>query len=360
MMRVAWRPGPLIARVSVGRGAPFLLAVLLASATLATAMAGPPPDDPIRYAGVNLAGAEFGDQSFWPNQQEVAYFHATGMNLVRVPFLWERMQPALNGPLDATQLAALTGFVAGATARGMTVLLDPHDFAHYDGEVIGSAAVPIAAFADFWHRLAFALRDQPRVVFGLMNEPYGIETATWLAAANAAIAGIRTADASQLILVPGNGYTGAWSWDDDWYGVPNGSVMDGVVDPLDHYAYELHQYFDSDFSGTAPDCMDGAGAAQLADVTQWLREHGRRGFLAELAGAANDGCEAAIASALAYVHGNADVWLGWAWWAAGPAWPDDYLFTLEPTGNFSVDRPQLAWLRPWLHAIDTVFANGFE
>jgi endoglucanase len=342
------------------RGGTCVLAALLASATLAAAFARPQADDAIRYAGVNHAGAEIDGQSFWPNQQEVAYFRATGMNLVRVPFQWERMQPALEGPLDAAQLDALADFVAGASARGMTVLLDPHNFAHYGGEPVGSAAVPVDAFRDFWNRLAFVVRDEPRVVFGLMNEPYGIATSTWLAAANAAIAGIRDAGASQLVLVPGNGYTGAWSWYENWYGTPNAQVMGDILDPLDHYAYELHQYFDSDFSGTSPECVDGTGAAQLAGVTEWLRERGKRGFLAEFAGAANAGCEAAVDSALAYVHGNADVWLGWTWWAAGPAWPEDYILSLEPTDDYSVDRPQLAWLRPWLHEIDPVFADGFE
>lgn len=335
-------------------------AALFAAATVAATVALPSAGGAIQYAGVNLAGAEFNGQSFWPNQQEIAYFRATGMNIVRVPFLWERMQPMLNGPLDATQLDALIGVVAGATAAGMTVLIDPHNYARYNGQIIGSAAVPITAFADFWYRLAFVFRDNPRVMFGLMNEPYGIATQTWLAAANAAIAGIRDAGATQLILVPGNGYTGAWSWYDNWYGASNAAVMGGVVDPRDRYAYELHQYFDHGYAGTSPTCRSGSGAAQLIEVTAWLRAHGKQGFLAEFAGAANPGCEAAVENALTFVHANADVWLGWTWWAAGPAWPDDYIFTLEPTKDFSVDRPQLAWLRPWLLAIDPVFADGFE
>ena len=42
-----------------------------------------------------------------------------------------------------------------------------------------------------------------------------------------------------------------------------------------------------------------------------------------------------------------DVWLGWAWWAAGPWW-SDYMFTLEPKPD-GTDRPQMAWLAPHLH-----------
>ena len=45
------------------------------------------------------------------------------------------------------------------------------------------------------------------------------------------------------------GKKSAHSWLQNWYGTPNGEVMDGVVDPLDNFEYELHQYLDSDFSG---------------------------------------------------------------------------------------------------------------
>ena len=55
----------------------------------------------IRYAGVNLFGAEFAPQHLpgtygsdytYPNQTEVDYFRGKGMNIFRVPFRWERLQ----------------------------------------------------------------------------------------------------------------------------------------------------------------------------------------------------------------------------------------------------------------------------
>lgn len=312
----------------------------------------------VEWAGVNLAGAEFNGTSFWPNGDEIRYFRNAGMNVVRVPFLWERLQPALSGALDATQLAALRRIVDDARAAGISVILDPHNYARYNGNVIGSAAVPRAAFTDFWNRLATAFRDDANVMFGLMNEPNNMPTEDWLSAANAGIAGIRNAGAQQWILVPGNAWTGAHSWLQNWYGTPNGTVMSGVVDPLNHYAYELHQYFDGDYSGQSSWCNAANGAAQLAAVTQWLRERGKRGFLGEFAGGANDDCRAAVTSALGHLAGNTDVWLGWTWWAAGPQW-GEYIFTLEPTNNYTVDRPQMAWLRPFF-ASDRIFANGFQ
>lgn len=329
-----------------------------AAAAAALACLGTSAGATVEWAGVNLAGAEFDHGTFWPSTAEVNYFRAAGMNVVRVPFRWERLQPVLSGPLDATQLTNLQRVVADARSAGAHVILDPHNYARYNGNLIGSGAVPRAAFTDFWNRLATVFRDEPQVIFGLMNEPNSMPTEDWLLAANAGIAGIRSAGATQWVLVPGNAWTGAHSWLQNWYGTPNGTVMSGVVDPLDHYAYELHQYFDGDYSGQSSWCNASNGAAQLTAVTQWLRERGKRGFLGEFAGGANDDCRTAVTNALAYLANNTDVWLGWSWWAAGPQW-GEYMFTLEPTSNFTVDRPQMAWLRPYFPS-DRIFAHRFE
>lgn len=332
--------------------APLLLALLAACA----------PAPAVELAGVNLAGAEFEHDSFWPTPAEMSYFRGKGMNHIRLPFKWERLQPSLGLPFDAAYLAALRQTVDAAKSAGLEVVLDPHNYARFNGAVVGSAGLSNAQYADLWRRLAQEFGDEPELIFGLMNEPHSMSTEAWLAAANAAIAAIRETGAQQLILVPGNAWTGAHSWAQNWYGTPNAQVMGGISDPLDRYAYELHQYFDNDFSGTAAGCRGDAGAAQLQGVTDWLRSRGKRGYLGEFAGADNPGCRASIESALTFLHANDDVWLGWAWWAAGPAW-GEYMFSLEPVGTPPQDRPQMAWLAPYLadlQAPAALFANGFE
>ncbi|MFC4820398.1 glycoside hydrolase family 5 protein [Dokdonella ginsengisoli] len=325
--------------------------------------AGVPAQANNRYGGVNLSGAEFGTalpgelgvDYLWPTNAEIDYFRSRGMNLVRIPFMWERLQPESYGEFDETYLAALDGLVAHASAVGVRVILNPQNFARYYDDVIGSPAVPNEAFADFWARMAVHYADNEQVVFGLMNEPHDLPTEQWVDAANAAIAGIRATGAGQLILVPGNGWTGAWSWSDNWYGTPNATAMLSIADTGPH-AFEVHQYFDAGHGGESEVCEPGTGAAQLQDMSTWLRANGLRGFLAETAGADNPACESAIESALAHLQANADVWLGWAWWSAGPWW-EDYMFSLEPTGNFTVDKPQMRWLLPYLPPL---FADGFE
>jgi endoglucanase len=36
-------------------------------------------------------------------------------------------------------------------------------------------------------------------------------------------------------MVPGNGWTGAHSWFQAYYGTPNASVMSGIVDPGNNF-----------------------------------------------------------------------------------------------------------------------------
>ncbi|HJV68917.1 glycoside hydrolase family 5 protein [Ideonella sp.] len=312
------------------------------------------------YRGVSLAGAEFGADPWgngalpgtygvnyiYPNQGEVSYFAGKKMNTVRLPFRWERLQPTLQAPFDAAEWSRLNGFVANATAGGTTVVLDPHNYARWYTNIIG-AGVSNNAFADFWSRLATAYKGNPKVVFALMNEPHDMATEQWLAAANAAIAAIRAAGANNLVLVPGNGWTGAHSWSQNWYGSPNATTMLGVIDPANNHAYEVHQYLDGDSSGGSATCVsETIGVERLTAFTAWLRSHAKRGFLGEMAGGDNATCHVAVDGMLAYLSANRDVWAGWTWWAAGPWW-GGYMFSIEPRSDGS-DAPQMGWLTPYL------------
>ncbi len=329
----------------------------------------------LHLTGVNLAGAEFGQTSLpgvynthytYPTADEVNYFVGKGMNTFRLPFRWERLQQSQSAELNAVELGRMNSFVDYATDQGAFVILDPHNFARYYPDpsnyqssstgLIGSS-VPNSAFADFWSRVANEYKDNPRVIFNLMNEPNTMPTEQWVSAANAAIAGIRDAGAENLILVPGNAWTGAWTWNQNWYGTPNAIAMLNIVDPANNFAFDAHQYLDIDGSGTSQTIVSATiGSQRLAGFTQWLRANNRKGFLGEWAvarqilgtGPGQNGDEAML-DVLGHLESNDDVWLGWSWWAAGPWW-GNYMFSLEPTSG-GTDRPQMDILEPHLVGI---------
>jgi endoglucanase len=336
-----------------------VLSALLVGALCVGALGAAPraAAQPLPYTGANLAGGEFydpgkvpepryGTNFVYPTPEQFAYFAGKGMNTFRLCFLWETLQPAAGGAFREAEVERLKAVVGSATGQGLTVILDPHNYARHLGKVIGGPQVSFEDFAGFWARLAREFASDERVWFGLMNEPNGLPTEQWLGAANAAIAAIRAAGARNLILVPGNAYTGAHSWLADWYGGANGSWMLGVVDPLDNHAYEVHQYLDGDSSGSTPNVAGPTvGSERLAAFTGWCREHGKRAFLGEFAAPATDLGQQATEDMLAAMERDRDVWLGFTWWAAG-AWWGDYVFSLEPRDG--QDRPQLTTLLPHL------------
>lgn len=317
------------------------------------------PVKPLAYTGVSLASGEFGERKpgvpavygrayTYPTAKEIDYFATKGVNVIRLPFRWGDLQPALNQPLDAVVLGRLKEVVKAATSRKVVVILDPHDYARYYDKVIGGPDVPEAAFADFWAKTAAQFKDNPRVWFGLMNEPYNMPGKQWLGAANAAIVSIRKAGAKNLILVPGISWTGAHSW----VSSGNAETMLGIIDPQNHYIFEVHQYLDRDSSGGGPEAVSTTiGSERLRQFTLWCRQHHKRGFLGEFGAANNPTALAATTDILSFMEQNQDVWAGYTWWAAGPWW-GDYMFTLEPKDG--KDRPQMATLQPHLQPVSAL------
>jgi endoglucanase len=293
--------------------------------------------------GVSLAGAEFTEHALpgvfganyvYPTDAEVDHFTALGMNVFRLPFRWERVQHAAFGELDAAELGRIDHFVSHAVSKGAYVVLDPHNYARYFGRVAGADEL-----ADLWTRLAARYKNNSRVLFAIMNEPHDLPTEDWLENANAAIAAIRATGATNVVMVPGNAWTGAHSWHQSWYGTPNATVMQGIVDPADNFVIEVHQYFDNTSAGTdMANCLSGTiGAERLTQMTAWLRQHGLRAFLGEFGGGTSTTCLTAIDGALDHLDANPAQWMGWAYWAAGPWW-GDAMGNIEPVNG--ADRDQ--------------------
>jgi endoglucanase len=106
----------------------------------------------------------------------------------------------------------------------------------YSGSVIGNTSDPTAAttvqFGEFWGELAGRFRDNSKVIFGLMNEPHDMATSLVLANDQAAIDGIRKVGARNLIIAPGNSWTGGHAWTDG--SDASSLTMWKITDPLNN------------------------------------------------------------------------------------------------------------------------------
>ncbi len=346
------RPRPKMTATSAAtNGRRVLFAALLAALAAGPSHAGP---GDLCFRGLNISGAEYGEfdgvegvNFTYPSAPTVSYFADKGFDTVRLPFKWERLQPQLGEAFERTELERLKTSVAGLREKGLLVLLDPHNFGYYGRHNIGSPEVSPRQFAQFWIRLAAEFANEDGIAFGLMNEPHDIAPSVWLDAANQAIAGIRAVGARNLILVPGTHWSGVVTWGEDFGRGSNAKVMLGVVDPIDNFAFEVHQYMDKDLSGTNEACVNADLAVTgIAKLSDWLRTHDKRAFLGEFGGSKEKECLAGLTRMMDQVATDSDVWLGWTYWAGGDWWSPEEGNNIQPTQ--AGDRAQLSVLLPAL------------
>lgn len=322
----------------------------------------------VDYGTANTTNPTSNSDYLFISHQDIDYLAAKKINFVRLLFSWECLQQSLNSPLaNNTYSSDMQDRVAYLTSKGITVLIEPHggagnNFAKYKGNLVGSADVPNSAFADFWARVATIYKNNPKVVFGLTNEPSNMSTMQWFGAAQATINAIRSVSATNMIMVPGNGWTNAQSWNDNWYDtatpkVSNATGFKTLTDPGKNLVMSVHMYFDANAGGGADDVVSATiGVERAAVAVNWARANGYKVHFGEFgANAATAMAPAAIKNFMDYLVANQDVVLGCSWWAYGPpTWWGGYRFTLCPTSNYTVDNVKWSWLAPYLATLGPV------
>ncbi|EJL84268.1 endoglucanase [Herbaspirillum sp. CF444] len=307
-----------------------------------------------RLAGVNLSGPEFAADKLpgtvfkdygYPDPDDMRHFQSAGMNAFRLPFLWERIQPQLFGPLDEAEVQRMEQTVATARSLGACIILDVHNFGEYRGKPLDSSAVPRKAFFDLWSRLLARFKDPENTAFGLMNEPSKLPIAAWAGVAQETLGILRKNGSRHLILVAGGNWSGAHSWFAKEQGVSNADAFSQFHDPANNYLIEVHQYADADFSGTQKSCIDpGRLNAAMSAITTWAKATKQRLFLGEFGVAATPPCLQALSAIVGGMQDRA-AWGGWTYWTSSK-WLGDYPFNLEPDSNG--DKPQMAILKTGL------------
>ena len=304
--------------------------------------------------GVNLAGAEFNAAAMpgvvnrdyvYPSAEEFAYFSHKGMNTIRLPFLWERIQPRLYGALDPAELAQLKAAVEKARAHKMCLILDMHSYGAYRGGPIGSKAVDVRAFMDVWEKLVLAFPDPERVALGLSNEPYTLPIAQWAGIAQSTVNQLRAANSQHLILISGGRWSGVHEWHQTFDGSANAASFASLRDPLQRTVIEVHQYADANFSGAGTSCLPPARfQAMFKAINDWAAQHHQQLFLGEFGTPPDASCLAALDTMLSHTN-NSAIWRGWTYWAAG-SWWGNYPLNVSPRNG--TDAPQLAVLQKYL------------
>ncbi|MGY8821111.1 MAG: glycoside hydrolase family 5 protein [Pseudomonadales bacterium] len=336
-------------------GYPHKLSLVAAPVILPAAPSAPiaevtlPAIEPVRLVGVALSGAAFGP-SVLPGKHGTNYIYPAesyykkyaeqGLKLVRLPFLWERIQPKLDTELDTAQLALLTQSLDFAHKHGVKVVLDMHNYYRYYRQPIGSETVSIQSFANTWKRIALKVGKHPALSgYGLMNEPN--TKGLWPQAALTAAKEIRKVDRTNWIYVAGDRFSSAWHWpqsntqliSDPWMRDPNNNLI-----------FEAHMYLDRDTSGMYVDKTETfapeLGINRAKPFVDWLRTNNLRGFIGEM-GVPNYAPDAIVAmdNLLGYLRENC---VPLTYWAGGPWW-GNYILALDVAGG--AEQPQLAVLR---------------
>jgi endoglucanase len=291
---------------------------------------------PVSMVQVNLAGAEFAGGTLpgrpnydymFPTITSLNAWKANGVQVIRLPVLWERLQPVLDNPLDPVYAKLIDKTLELAAARGMSVILDIHNYGTYRTKLIGSLDVPLRSYANLMWRIAQRWNGNPGLNgYDIMNEPHDAFDAGWPAAAQAGINGIRRYDTAKPIYVEGRSWSSAARW-----ASVNGALLN-LRDPSNNLIFSAHLYFDADASGsykTGPgDDFDlDVGVKRATPFIEWLKRNNRRGHIGESGIPGNDPrWSQAMDHLMAYLQKHC---VPLTYWAAGPLW-GSYPLSIEP------------------------------
>ncbi|CZT24976.1 related to cellulase precursor [Ramularia collo-cygni] len=309
----------------------------------------------VQFAGVNIAGLDFGCDTLGncnpastapPGQagidQMQHFVKDRGLNAFRMPVSWQYvLNSKLGGALDP-KFAAYNNLVHGCMSSGAAMcIIDIHNYARWNGGIIGQGGPTNQDFASLWSQLATIYKSYPQVVFGIMNEPHDLDIAAWKDSVQAAVTAIRAAGAtSQRILLPSSNYSSAGNF------VKNSASTLSQVVNLDgsttNLIFEVHQYLDATYSGQQIECAHN-NVAEFTSLATWLRSNGRQAMLTETGGGGSaDSCLEKLCEQFDAINANSDVYLGWTAWSAG-SFKSSYKLSLTPTldGDTWTDVPLL-------------------
>lgn len=291
-----------------------------------------------RLTGVNLAGLEFGmnpDGSLTNPIAEIPlkqidHFITQNVNIFRIPFAWQRLQSKTMGPLDTGALGVLKNYVKYITASKASVIIDLHNYGRRDGKIVGEASdLPASTLANFWSQMAKEFKDNPNVIFGVMNEPHDIKQDVWIQTLQTVVTAIRNGGAKNKIILSATNWSHLSTFADAY-----NAGMSGIKNPdggSTDLVFDIHQYFDSDGSGTGTVCQT-SHVEELKAVVDLLKKNNRQAMITEFGSSNDPSCTSMMSQFIAAVNDSFPQILGYTIWAAG-AFPQSYPLVITVLQN---------------------------
>ncbi|KAI3336320.1 glycoside hydrolase family 5 protein [Xylariaceae sp. AK1471] len=299
----------------------------------------------VQFLGVAIAGGDFGCQidgtcppgsaqlplSDGPSQMN-HFVKDDGINLLRIPTSWQFLvNNKLGGDLDTSNLSKYDQLIQSCLDTGAYCMIDIHNFARWDGQIIGQGGPTDEEFASFWGQLASKYATNNRIVFELMNEPHDLDVTIWAQTCQKAVTAIREAGAtSQMILLPGTNFDSAATL------VSSGSAdaLLAITNPdgsTDNLLLDIHKYLDEDNSGTHAACTtDNVDA--FTTVANYLRSKGRKGLISETGASGDASCMTSFCAQNSFINSNSDVFMGLVAWGAG-SFSTSYVLSMTPSNQ---------------------------
>lgn len=354
------------------------------------------------FAGANLSGLEFGktiDPVVIPNLSaedadskmsdlaDTQAFLKAGMNTMRVPLHWGFLQLEGAGKGDinlAYYNAYVKPLLESLSSAGVYTIVDLHAYMRYSvfGKQYagcgaegpcpdGSLITDPKAYQDVWSKLYTLMKNDSKInmsyiMLDLVNEPVNVPGDSVFTIQTEVIKTLRQLGFQGYTLIEGNAWTGLHSWATARWTSADGKTTytnatlftkdnfakAGIVD-LSKILINVHQYLDSDYSGTHDQCVTnlsttGDDGFNLNAFVDYLQANHLKAVVTEFgAGADSATCQTALSQFMNYLQDNAANnkdygFVGWTIWSTGHGW-GDYNLRVTP------DSYQMGVLKNYLN-----------
>ena len=342
------------------------------------------------FVGANLSGLEFGktiDPFSVPNLSiddsqgklsdlaDTQTFLKAGMNTMRIPLHWGYLQleGAGVGEINHDYYDSyVKPLLETLTSAHVYTIVDLHAYMRYsvfgkqyagcgadgacpDGTLITNSN----AYKDVWTKLYTLMKKDPKInmnyiLLDLVNEPVSVPDDKVFTIQADVIKQLRQLGFQGYILVEGNAWSGLHSWTTSRWTSQDGkqSYTNATLFTRDNFAkagitdlskilINVHQYLDSDYSGTHDQCLSnlmttGDNGFNLNAFVDYLEQNHLKAIVTEFgAGTDSSSCSSALTTFMNYLSDNAAKdkdygFVGWTIWSTGHGW-GNYNLRVTPT-----------------------------